>query len=220
MTQVWGEPTNTGTEEHNYLVVNDDGSILTKPAEGGVSDVNIQGVEKVAGRDGIDGSTNSLQVVSYDHHEIHTGDHYFIKTWVEDTGASGNATFFAFTTPDSTKWIHAKALIAPDVDFTITIYEDGDITGGTPIPAINNNRNSSNTAGLVAVGSPTVNAKGRAIWAARNGGGRNAVGVAPAIGYEIIAKQNSTYIFELIKNTTADGVLDIDFFWYEHTDKS
>lgn len=29
MTQIWGEPTNSGTPDHNYLVVNDDGSINT-----------------------------------------------------------------------------------------------------------------------------------------------------------------------------------------------
>lgn len=166
----------------------------------------------------VDSATHALETVDYAHHEMHGGSHYFIKTFLADTGGAGSTSYFAFTTPNTTKWVHAKALLAPDVDTEINIYEDATISGGTPVPGINNNRNSGNTAGLVAVSAPTVSVAGNKIWAARTGGSRNTVGVAPGSNYEIIAKQNSTYVFEIIKRTTADLVIDIDFYWYEHTD--
>jgi hypothetical protein len=164
-----------------------------------------------------DASTSSLQTVDYAHHEMHAGSHYFIKTFLEETGGTGATNYFAFTTPDSDLQIHAKAKLAPDVDTEINIYEDADITGGTPIVGMNNCRCSTNVAQLAPVAAPTVNSNGTLMWAARNGGGREAVGVAPGLNYEIIVKRNTTYLFEIIKRTTADLILDIDFFWYEHT---
>ena len=167
----------------------------------------------------IDRSTHTIQTIPYEHHEMHSGSHYFIKTFITDTAGSGSTTYFAFTTPDSDLQIHAKAIIAPDVDYESNIYEGASITGGTPITGMNNYRDSTKTAQLTPVAAPTVVSAGNLIWASRNGGGKNAVGVAPGLNYEIIAKRNSTYLFELIKRTTANAVVDIDFFWYEHTPK-
>lgn len=100
----------------------------------------------------------------------------------------------------------------------MSIYEGSVIAGGTPITGYNNDRNSSNTPGLVTVGAPTHTTPGTKIWTSRTGGGRGPVGVAPEFGYEIIAKINTTYVFEIIKRTTANLVIDVDFWWYEHTD--
>ncbi len=167
-----------------------------------------------------DASTHSLIVISNEHHEVHEGDTYFIKTFLFDQEGSGNITYFSFTTPDTTKEIHAKVAISPDVDFEVEIFEDATVTGGTPIPGQNANRNSTNTADLAALAGPTVSVAGNLMWAARNGGGRDPVGVAPGLNYEIIAKRDSTYVFKITKRTTADGVVDIDFWWYEHTPKT
>jgi hypothetical protein len=164
-----------------------------------------------------DSSTSSLIAINNEHHEVHAGNHYFIKTFLEDTGGSGNTNYFAFTTPDSLLEIHAKANFAPDVDTEISIFEDATITGGTPVPGINCCRCSSNVAELAAVAAPTISVAGTKIWTARNGGGRNPVGVAPGLNYEIVAKHNSTYVFEIIKRVVTDLIIDIDFFWYEHT---
>jgi hypothetical protein len=155
--------------------------------------------------------------IGIEHHEMHEGDFYFIKTFLVDTEGTGNTTYFAFSTPNSGKRVHARAKLAPDVDTEVNIYEDATITGGVAVPGMNCDRESANTPTLVAVAGPVIDTPGNKIWAARNGGGRNPVGVAPGLNYEIIAKQNSVYVFEIIKRTTADLVVDIDFFWYEHT---
>lgn len=154
-------------------------------------------------------------VIDKSHYEIHEGDHYFIKTYIENTGGAGTADYFAFTAPDNETRIHAKVWLAADSDFIITIYEDSNITGGVSVPGFNNDRNSNNTAQLIPVAAPTINTLGNIMWQSRNGGGKEPVGVTPVTNYEIIAKAGSTYVFELKKQTTADGVVNIDFWWYE-----
>jgi hypothetical protein len=160
--------------------------------------------------------THEITVVQHEHHEIHEGDHYFVKTYISN--AVGAATdYFAFTTPDTTTRIHAKSVLAPDVDYVLNIYEDATITDGTPVVGINNDRDSANVAELVTVGAPTVNDLGSLIWSARTGGGKDPVGVAPGLNYEIVAKTATTYVFELIKQATATtSVVDLNFWWYEH----
>lgn len=154
--------------------------------------------------------------IDYEHFETHEGDHYFIKTYDLNTGGASSATYFGFTTPETNDTrIHARVWLAPDADTLITIYEGADIEGGVPVPGINNDRDSANVALLVPVAAPTVNELGDAIWVSRNGGGREPVGVTPGNNYEIIAKTNTSYVFELEKQTTADTIVNIDFWWYE-----
>lgn len=157
-----------------------------------------------------------VQSIDYEHFETHEGNHYFLKTFSENTGGQGTSDYFAFTTPLSNiTRIHARVWLAPDIDYTITIYENATTTGGTPVPGFNNDRDSNNTALLLPVGAPTVNDIGYPIWVSRNGGGRNPVGVTPGNNYEIIAKGDTTYLFELTKEVTADGIVNIDFWWIE-----
>lgn len=166
----------------------------------------------------IDKSTNSIINIPQEHHEIHEGDHYFVKDYIDITGA-GTITYFAFTTPDTTKWVHAKALFFGEGEFDIEIYEDATIVGGIAVTEQNCNRNSGNTPGLVAVSAPAVTGAGNLLWRGKTGSGRNTTGVLPGLNYEILAKQNSTYVFKITKIATGTHYLDFDFFWYEHTDK-
>jgi len=167
---------------------------------------------------GIDGVTNAQMTVSHEHHEMHEGSHYFIKTYVENTGSSGTSDEFIFTTPANGKRIHAKASLYADTDTTVNIYEGSTVSAnGTEVTPMNNNRNSTNTATLTAYAGPTVTDDGDIMWSSRNGGGRRAVGVGLGFNYEIIVKPETIYLFRITKNTAADTVVDIDFFWYEHT---
>jgi len=168
----------------------------------------------------IDLISGAVNVIDYSHHEMHSGSHYFIKTFLVDTGGSGSTSYFAFTTPNTSTRAHARALIAPDVDTEVNIYEGSVITGGTPVAGVNNDRESSNVAGLISVAAPAHTTPGALVWAARTGGGKNPVGVSPGFNYEIIAATDTVYVFEIIKRTTADLVVDIDFWWYEHTPKT
>jgi hypothetical protein len=137
------------------------------------------------------------------------GDHFFVKTWIENTGAADSFDTFSFTTPDSDLLIFAKAKLSPDGDILVQIFEDATITGGTPITAFNNNRNSSNTAGLAPLAGPTITDEGTESIV-------TPVGVAPGFNYTIIAKRNTTYAFKITKKTANDVIVDIDFWWFEH----
>jgi hypothetical protein len=161
----------------------------------------------------MDPVTNILAGISSEHLHMHEGEHYFFKNFVVDDA------IFSFTTPNTTTRIHAKALIAPDLDYTVTIFEGATVSGGTSLDGINNDRDSVNVAELTALSEPTIDVAGTAIWTARNGGGRNPVGVAPGFSYEIIAKTNTTYVFTITRNVANTGVADIDFWWYEEAPK-
>ena len=165
----------------------------------------------------IDASTNSLQTVSYAHHEMHEGNHYFVKKWLDVTG-SGTVTYFMFITPNTTEDIHAKAKLFAEAEFTVEIYEGGTVSAnGTPVTGVNNNRNSTNTASLTAYANPTVTTDGTLIWSSKMGSGRASTGVSPEFGYEIIAQRNQTYLFKITKDSTGTHWFDVDFWWYEHT---
>jgi len=87
----------------------------------------------------IDSSTHSLQTLSYEHHEIHSGSHYYIED-VMTLAASATADF-CVTTPDSGKEIHL--LFAFDADFKTTVegYEGSVFAAdGALVTQRNNNR--------------------------------------------------------------------------------
>ena len=94
----------------------------------------------------IDTPTNSITIVDYPHHEIHTGSHYFYT----DSVTLGNAgtQVYLFTTPDTTKWIHMTYIATGSAITQVQFYEGADRTGTTLQSVYNNNRNSLNTAGM------------------------------------------------------------------------
>jgi hypothetical protein len=155
-------------------------------------------------------------LIATEHHEMHEGDHYFIKTWLINTGADETFDTFSFTTPDTTTRIHAKTSISTDADAVIEISEGATVTGGVVGVGMNNDRDSINTPTMTLLVGPTISVAGTLIWGARTGGGRGPVGVGLGSNYEIIAKRNTTYTFKITKKTSADTVSDIDFWWYEH----
>jgi hypothetical protein len=167
----------------------------------------------------MDPVTEILAVIQSEHLHMHEEEHYFVKTFIFDTGGVDSTTYFSFTTPNTTVRIHAKTRIALDVDAEVRIFEDATVSGGTPIIGKNNDRDSTITPDLTTLAAPTIDVAGTEIWTARNGGGKSPVGIAPGSTYEIIAKTNSTYVFEITKKTTADLVADIDFWWYEEIPK-
>lgn len=170
----------------------------------------------------IDLSSREVVTETNSHYMMHEGNHYFIKTWLINTGAISTFDEFMFITPNSDIRIHAKVSIQSDDDATFDIYEAPTTTAnGSAVPSINCDRNSSNTAELLPFASPTVTVDGTLIWSARTGGSGvtpigGSSGVSLSTNYEIIAKANTKYMFRLTKNTSNDTVMDIDFYWYEH----
>ena len=192
----------------------------------GTEGILITGVKKETGKDGIDSSTNTLQIIEYEHHEIHSGSHYNIVGY-QDLSIN-NVLQFTYVTPDTTKWAHFIWRITTESETMWEIYEAGTITTPltTAITPINNNRNSGNTSGvtcrfekhtsLAAANTSVSVAAATLLSSGISGAGKE--GGEEKRSNELVLKQNTIYVFRATAN--AAGYINFDMEWYEHTDKN
>lgn len=165
----------------------------------------------------IDPSTEAMPTVEYAHHEIHEGDHYFVKGWMDLT--NGQVFDFLATTPDTLKWAHMLVEFGAEAESNITIYEGTTTSAdGTPVTAVNRDRNSSNTAGLVITHTPTVTGVGTQIASYKMGSMQKSGGTVRA-NAELILKQNTKYLIRITNDTALNNWLDYLADWYEHENK-
>ncbi len=96
----------------------------------------------------IDSSTNSLQVVDYAHHEVHSGSAFYTEG--HTTLADTNNFYASFTTPSGTKYCHIKWAITSNGITDIAMYEgsSGGMAGGSIGVVHAHNRNVSCFTGL------------------------------------------------------------------------
>jgi hypothetical protein len=169
----------------------------------------------------IDSATDAVNTVDYSHHEIHSGDHYFIADFTSlDTAGTIE---FIVTTPDTTKWGHLVFSVQGTNQTEIDVYEACVETGdGTAITPVNNNRNSSNTSGLVVKYDPTTISDD----GTRLSGQKFGVSGTPVTSRggdtrrddELNLKQNTKYLIRV--TSLGDGnVISYRASWYEHTNK-
>lgn len=172
----------------------------------------------------VDDSTHTLQTITYEHHEIHSGSHYYI----EDVQALSlnNVLDVQFTTTDTTKWAHFLFLINCESEIEWYIYEGATInTAGATLTPHNNNRNSANTSDMTIaniLNSNISNANADTPIAGALEIAHGAVGSGKDSGIigrdkEIILKQNTTYCMRAI--AIKDGYVNFLMEWYEYTNK-
>lgn len=174
----------------------------------------------------LDLSTEAVINIDYEHHEVHSGSHFFAKGWFDSASAANSITLFAFKTPDTTKEIHARSLFSGEGEFTVEIYEGVSVdldTYGTKITNLFcNNRIIDNTPTLGAysidAGDIGEITGGTSIWSGILGTGKTSGGIS-GLNDEIIAKRNTIYLFLITKVPTGVLWFDYNFFWYEHTNK-
>lgn len=170
----------------------------------------------VGGR--LDSITEATEVINYEHHEIHSGSHYYIEGCVELN--SGDELRVKLVTPDTAKWAHFIWDISSSGILTTELYEgaSGGMAGGAVATPINNNRNSSNVSVLtitsgVAEATDDGTLISQACWGTRQFGG------ATNRGDEIILKQNETYLRKFISGANSN-LVSFKASWYEHTNKN
>ena len=100
----------------------------------------------------IDASTNSLQIIDYAHHEVHSGSHYYIQgftTLGNDPGVD-DILRVMLVTPSGTKWTHLLFDIKSIKEMTTTFDEGatGGMTGGLRVTIHANNRNTGCHVGI------------------------------------------------------------------------
>lgn len=179
--------------------------------------IYINGVDYESGQSGVDSSTETLQVIDYPHHEIHSGSHYFICGFQDFS--NGEVVDFTVVTPNTTKWLHMLFQIEGSGAVSIEIYEDATVdVAGTVTTPNNNNRNSANTSDAVIRTGDTFTDIGTLKFGNQSGANK----AAGIIGREneIILKQNSTYIFRITNQTAITNVIYFCGEWYEHINKN
>lgn len=207
-------------EFENDVSVNSNTQLKTTTYhEDGTAGQLITGIKKEAGKDGIDSSTNTLQIIDYEHHEIHSGSHYNYCDYSANSLASGAIIEFLMTTPNTTEWTHLAFEVYSATGCTIELFEGASgIVGGTTITPRNNNRNSSNTSNVSLIRDPTSIASDGVRAAGFLAGAGRSSGFADR-SKENILKQNTTYLVR-ITSTAAQNRISWCAEWYEHTDKN
>ena len=118
----------------------------------------------------MDASTNSLQTIEYEHHEIHSGSSYYLEGHVqlEDTGTT--TTRVKLMTPVGTKWGHFTWSITSNGITEINHYEGptGGMANGSRgvIHANNRNKNCWSGEHTAAGSSDTILTDSTASWVA------------------------------------------------------
>lgn len=170
--------------------------------------------------------SGGLITTSFEHHEIHDGDHFFISG-VQDLSIN-NVLDFTFVTPNTTEHAHFTFKIMTESETAWSIYEGATISSALANTAtpLNNNRNSSGTSTCVAkyekhADLATANAKTGVGGATLLQNGISDAGKDSGFAdrsREIILKANTTYCFRA--TATAAGYINFDMEWYEHTSEN
>jgi len=170
----------------------------------------------------VDNSTHALNMIDYEHHEIHSGSHYFIAT--SDTMASGDTLFFEVVVPDTTREAHFLFTYTSSGLLKANVREGTTITGGDTLTTYNSNRNSSKSSMLTIVGGGqaacNLDSAGTALLSLIHGSSdnKNPFGGSGGRGSEIILKNNTSYVFEFISGADNNYFMG-EAEWYEHIPK-
>ena len=171
-----------------------------------------------------DSSTSAVEIIDYAHHEVHSGSHYTYCANSSDLDTSAVLDRI-ITVPDTAKWPHMVIAVFGALHTRFELYEGTTHTTNVSQNIYNNNRNSSNTAGLTI---HTSNDDGAVVtlimdmeWGVDTGTGTNLIaGGGGARGdSEWILKQNTKYLFR-IESQTDNNVVNMCLSWYEHTDNA
>ena len=167
----------------------------------------------------MDASTHSLQTVDYAHHEIHSGTHYVYK---ETHAIAKNQTLdHLIIVPATTKWPH----MIVDVEnitsaITVSLYEGATVSAnGVLENSRNRNRNFADNNTTLVYEAPTVLTTGALLTAATVGAGRNSAGGEIRDNEEMVLKQNTLYLLRIVEPNIQATTVNINFDWYEHSDK-
>ena len=173
-----------------------------------------------------DAATHSIQTMSYEHHEIHSGSHYFVDGYADL--AINNVMDFTWLMPNTTKWTHWTWKLAVEAETLYQVYETAVATNplANVITPLNNNRNSGNTSGttmryevqtnLAGANADTDVSGATLIASGIIGAGRS--GGFDSRDKEIILKQGTLYC--LRSTASAAGYQNFLMEWYEHINKN
>jgi hypothetical protein len=175
----------------------------------------------------LDGPTNAVRVIDYEHHEVHEG--FFYTASLTTSDLDDNPLNISFTTPNTTQWAHMIVGASTSAAARLELREApaGGAAGGTALAPLNRDRNSSNTSSLISTHGANANELTQGASAGTGGtvlgtvniaDGKNNLGGRTRASQEFILRANTTYAVRLTGavNLTI-ATLEID--WYEHTNR-
>jgi len=170
----------------------------------------------------LDNLANAIETITYEHHEIHGGSHYFVSGFT--TLDDGDSIVFSIAAPSGDKWTHLIFEASGTSQTEFYAYEDATTTGGATLTPFNNNRNSSNTSiNTLRLNPTTTTDGGGLILSSSKGKAATTPQRADSEGFvvrerEIILKENTEYRFTIISRDDGNIVTYVSE-WYEHTNK-
>ena len=198
----------TNDDRSNIMEVNSDGAVPT----------NSEMVNANGNPLGVDTSTRAAIGISYAHHEIHSGSHFFTGNFT--TLANAAVYDILFVTPATLKYSHMIFEIGTQAEAMFSYYEGVTTSAdGTALVMYDRNRTTDNTAGTTFYHTPTVTDLGVVIGAGIFGSG-NKAGGSTRDSNEFVLKPNTKYLMRVTNNTSVANWYDWFFDWYEHTDKT
>jgi len=168
----------------------------------------------------IDSSTHAMEVIEYEHHEIHAGSNFFYADSVALNAAETQD--YMVITPDSSQWAHMLFSLSGSAITQVLVYEGSDKVAGDIQSVFNSNRNSITLPSVkIHKGTSGGSTDGTLIWQRKSGSssGQSRVGMETTHGGEIILRKGTKYIFRIVSGTNAN-LTNALFQWYEHTDKA
>jgi len=185
----------------------------------------------------LDSSTHAIEVIEYEHHEIHGGSS-FTCHYENDVTNIGEMTAIAFNTPNTTKWGHLIIEAESTGACYVILCENPSIDDdeGTQLTIYNRNRNSGTASTMTSIETVPVadkatsynevQAAGANITTttelARNylgAGEKKTIGGGTRGSQEWVLDQNNQYVVLMYSLTDDDATHNISLDWYEHTDK-
>lgn len=162
----------------------------------------------------IDVITFGLVTIDVAHHELHEGNHFFVKNWVDIPSASSVDLLYVSGDADP----HMRTSFEGTAAFQIDIYEGATTSNnGTAITVQNRKRSSLNICSCAIYSAPTVTATGTVFVRYKIGAGKT--GGSSTAENEIILKANTKYLIRLTSNVTGStNTIDYLADWYEHTE--
>jgi len=185
----------------------------------------------------IDGSTNALESISYEHHEIHAGSS-FTCHYSNDVTNIGEMTAIAFNTPNTTKWAHLIYEVESTGACYVSLCENPSIDDdeGTQLTIYNRDRNSATASTVTSIETVPVANKATSYTEAQAAGAnittttelartyvgageRKSEGGGSRGTHEFVLDQNQQYIVLIYSLTTDDATHNLTLDWYEHTNR-
>ena len=166
----------------------------------------------------VDPFSGALGVIEQEHLQIHKGNLYTLGVRTTLANGGGAAVFLGIVPAGVFPHFRNITVTSTGGPLDVDLYEAPTVAAnGTPLTALNNNRNSANTHGMLLYGNPTITDDGLLLEPVLIPGGKQTGSLGTDASNEWVLKQDTEYFIRVTNNTAGGGTSEftINTFWYE-----